>query len=430
VSDTGDVARGTRGPAAGAPTTPLAVAAGTARGTGLANRWAILALIMGAQTMANVGPLGLPAIAPLVRETFGLSVAQAGSFLSAYYIGPTLTSLPAGWLADRWGVTRTMVLGQILIAAGLLSVACSPSFALLLPMLVLAGAGYGMLNPTTAKAVIAWFPRRQRATVVGLKQVGLPLGGALGALLMPALALGMGWRAAVALSAGATLLLGVLTWALYRDPPAANGAARPAPGGPGLRVLRNRDLCLVSLTSLVFAGMQTVLMSYLVLYLEAAVGMPLVAAAGYLTMAQVAGMAGRVVFGLLSDRVFGGRRRVVLVIAGVGSCLCSLLIAVTGPGTSPWVLVPLAFAFGFFGIGWNGVQHTLLAELAGPRGAGTALGLGLAVSSFGVTVCPPLFGLAVERAGGFAPAWVGLAGLMAVALVLLLTVREGTMTRS
>ena len=74
----------------------------------MTNRWAVLALIMAAQTMANVGPLGLPSIAPLIREGLDLSVTQAGSFLSAYYIGPVLMSLPAGWLADRWGVRGAM----------------------------------------------------------------------------------------------------------------------------------------------------------------------------------------------------------------------------------------------------------------------------------------------------------------------------------
>ena len=59
----------------------------------MTNRWAVLALIMAAQTMANVGPLGIPSIAPLIRESLGLSVTQAGSFLSAYYIGPVLMSL-------------------------------------------------------------------------------------------------------------------------------------------------------------------------------------------------------------------------------------------------------------------------------------------------------------------------------------------------
>ena len=58
----------------------------------LTNRWAILVLVMGAQTMANVGPLGIPAIASLIRDEFGLTLTQAGSFLSVYYLGPVTMS--------------------------------------------------------------------------------------------------------------------------------------------------------------------------------------------------------------------------------------------------------------------------------------------------------------------------------------------------
>ena len=274
----------------------------------MTNGWAILALIMGAQTMANVGPLGIPAIAPLIRDSLGLSMTQAGSFLSAYYVGAALMSLPAGWMADRWGVASTMVAGQAVIALGLFAASGSGSFAMLIAIMILAGTGYGMLNPTTAKAVISWFPRRQRATVVGLKQVGLPLGGAVGALLMPPLALWMGWRVAVALSASMIALLAGLTWLFYRDPPRSEMEA-PAPREGSMRaVLRNRDLWLVSTTTLVFAGMQTVWLAFLVLYLQETVRVPLVTAAGYLVMAQVTGMIGRVGLGLLSDRGFGGRR--------------------------------------------------------------------------------------------------------------------------
>jgi len=392
------------------------------------NRWAILALIMAAQTMANVGPLGIPAIAPLIRQDLGLSMAQAGSFLSAYYVGTTLMSLPAGWMADRWGVLATMVLGQAVIATGLYAVAGTGSFSLLMIIMICAGMGYGMLNPTTAKAAIAWFPRRQRATAVGLKQVGLPLGGAVGASIMPPLALWLGWRPTVAVPASLIAVLGALTWLLYRDPPAAADGGGTTVGAASLRsVLGNRDLWLVSGATLIFAGVQTVWMSFLVLYLTEVLRVSLVNASRYLVMAQVMGMAGRVIFGMLSDRLFGGRRRIVLVIAGVGSTVCSLVMAGTGPGTSAWVLAPLALAFGFFGIGWNGVQHTLMAELVGPRGAGTAIGLGLAISSFGVTICPPIFGLAAERLGGFGVPWAGLGLVMAATLCLLIPVREGRM---
>jgi Fucose permease len=101
-------------------------------------------------------------------------VAEAGSFISAYYIGPSLMSLPAGWMADRWGVLPSMVLGQALIAVGLVAVGGSHAFPLMAACMVVSGAGYGILNPTTTKAGMAWFPPRQRATVVGLKQVGCP----------------------------------------------------------------------------------------------------------------------------------------------------------------------------------------------------------------------------------------------------------------
>jgi ACS family hexuronate transporter-like MFS transporter len=388
------------------------------------NRWAVLALIMAAQTMANVGPLGIPSIAPLIREGLGLSVTQAGSFLSAYYIGPVLMSLPAGWLADRWGVRGAMILGQALIAVGLGAVAMAPSFSFIVVILVLAGAGYGVLNPTTTKAGMAWFPPRQRATVVGLKQVGLPFGGALGALMMPPVAIAFGWRTAVALAAAVVGALAILTWALYRDLPEPE-AKGPAPARPGFwTVMANRDLWLVGVSTLIFAGVQTVFLAFLVLYLRDVVQIALVVAAKYLVTAQISGAIGRIGFGLLSDRLFGGRRRIVLAIAGLGSIACALALSATAPGTGPWRLTPLAVGIGVFGVGWNGVQHTLMAELAGPRAAGTAVGLGLAISSLGVTVCPPVFGMVVERLGGFGAAWITLAVGMVVALLLLIPVRE------
>jgi ACS family hexuronate transporter-like MFS transporter len=383
-------------------------------------RWRILALILTAQTVANIGPLGIPAIASLIRDDLGLTLAQAGSFLSAYYIGPLLMSLPAGTMADHWGIARTLILGQLVIALGLVAVSAADSYGLLITLMMAAGVGYGMLNPTSTKAVMAWSPPTQRATLVGLKQVGLPFGGALGAALLPALAVTAGWRTAVRVSAALIGMTAVASLALYRDPP---DLPPPAPGG-GRAVLLTRDLWLVALATLVFAGMQTVWMAFLVLYLKDVVGVSLLAAGRYLALAHVAGMGGRIAFGLLSDYVFGGGRRVPLALAGVGSTLCTLAIAGTGPGTSAALLVPLALVFGFVGIGWNGVQHTLMAELAGPRSAGTAVGLGLAVSSLGVAVAPPIFGWCVEWVGGYGGPWLGLALTMVGALGLLALVRE------
>ncbi|MGH7277381.1 MAG: MFS transporter [Candidatus Rokuibacteriota bacterium] len=388
-------------------------------------RWGIVALILTAQTLANIGPLGIPAIASLIRDDLGLTLAQAGSFLSAYYVGPALLSLPAGTLADSWGIKRTLVLGQLVIGLGLIAVSLSGSYAMLVLLMALAGCGYGLLNPTSTKAVILWSPPSQRATLVGLKQVGLPLGGAIGAVLLPVLALALGWRPAVVLSGLVIAITAVASLLVYRDPPGMPAPATAAGARSAVReVLSTRDLWLVAVATGGFAATQTVWMAFLVLYLHEHVEVSLLAAARYLALAQVAGMAGRVVFGMLSDRLFGGRRRLPLAIAGCGSALCSLAIAFTGPGASALLLVPLAAVFGFVGIGWNGVQHTLMAELAGARAAGTAVGLGLAISSVGVTIGPLIFGHFVSVSGGFRGPWIALALMMAAALALLSLVRE------
>jgi predicted MFS family arabinose efflux permease len=234
-----------------------------------------------------------------------------------------------------------------------------------------------------------------------------------------------GWRVAIIVSALVIMLSAVSSLLVYRDPPSIPARAPAARAwAPVAAVLRSRDLWLLSVSTLVFAGMQTVWMAFLVLYLQGVVGLSLLVASRYLALAQIGGMIGRVLFGVLSDRVFDGRRRAPLVLAGLGSTVCSIIIAFVGPGTTaPW-LAPLAAVFGFVGIGWNGVQHTLMAELAGPRAAGTAVGLGLAVSSFGVTAGPLLFGRAVELAGGYRGPWLGLAGAMVGGLALLTLVRE------
>ena len=388
-------------------------------------RWVILAVIVLAQTMANVGPLGIPAIASLIRDDFDLTLTQAGSFLSVYYLGPVTMSFFAGMLADRWGTAKTLVLGQSLIAGGLLAASAAPSYGVLLVLLGLAGVGYGTLNPASTTAAMSWFPPNQRATVVGLKQVGLPFGGMLGAVLMPALALRLGWREAIVAAALLIVACAVLSFVVYHDPPGEALQRRAAgEGGAVAAVLRSRDLWLVASATLIFAAMQTVWMAFLALYLQTVVGLALLAASRYLALAQAGGVLGRVAFGVLSDRTFRGRRRTPLAIAGCGSAVCSLVIAFTGPAAGPWLLTPLALVFGFFGIGWNGVQHTMMAELAGPRAAGTAVGLGLAVSSLGVMLGPPVFGWCVTAAGGYRGPWIGLSIVMLAGLALLAVVRE------
>ncbi len=389
-------------------------------------RFVVLALIMGVQTATNVGALGLPSLAPMIRADLGLSRQEAGSFISAFYVGGVLTSLPAGWLADRVGVRWTLLFGQGIVAACFAAMMLAADYAALTAAVLLAGVGYGAVNPTSTKGVLVWFPAASRATAVGIKQAGFPLGGAFGALLLPSLAGHLGWRGALGTAAGLIGLSAAAAGLGYREPP-ADGT--PGPGATPRRprvgkVLTSRPIWLVSLATFLFAAVQVAWISYLPLYLSEVAGLSAVAAGVVLGQAQLSGTLGRVVFGVLSDRVFGGRRLVVLVLAGVATAALCLATAWVGPRGTGLALSLVALGFGLTGIGWNGVHHTLLAEIAGRDSAATAVGLCLAVSSIGVIVGAPLFGAAADRLAAYDWGWYGLAAAMLVALALLAGVRE------
>ena len=392
-------------------------------------RFVALALIMAVQTASNLGALGLPALAPLLRDDLGLTRQEAGSFLSAFYVGGALTSFPAGWLADRIGVRWTLLAGQALVGVCFALMVLAPGYPSLLALVTLAGVGFGTVNPTSTKGVLVWFPARSRATVVGVKQAGFPLGGALGALALPTLAIraSLGWRGALAVAAGAILLSAAAVGFGYREPPRESAHAGGSRPGPRPRVvLASRPIWLVSWATFLYAAVQVSWISYAPLYLSEVVGLSVIGAGAVLGLAQGGGILGRVGFGVLSDRVLGGRRLIVLLGAGIASGLLCLATGRLAPGSPATWLALVALAFGVTGIGWNGVHHTLVAELAGRESAATAVGLCLAVSSLGVIAGAPLVGALSDRLGSYGPGWIALAGAMAVAVLLLLGVREPT----
>jgi predicted MFS family arabinose efflux permease len=263
--------------------------------------------------------------------------------------------------------------------------------------------------------------------VIGVKQAGFPLGGALGALSLPALALraGYGWRGALGVAAALIGLSAALAGLAYREPPRDAGAVEDAQARPRpRRILASRPIWLVSWATFLFAAVQVSWISYAPLYLSEVVGLSALGAGVVLGLAQAGGILGRVGFGMLSDRLLGGRRLGVLLGAGVASGALCLATGALAPGAGPAALALVALGFGMAGIGWNGVHHTLVAEIAGKESAATAVGLCLAVSSLGVIAGAPVVGAVADRLGTYGPAWTGLAGAMALAVILLLGVRE------
>ena len=105
--------------------------------------------------------------------------------------------------------------------------------------------------------------------------------------------------------------------------------------------------------------------------------------------------------------------------AGI-TCAMSLLIALFG-GSLGWALYPVLFVFGVCGIGWGGINLTLVG---GVELAGRVTSINSLITSSGVALGPILFGILVDTTGNYKDAWFLCTGLAAVCVIALLFVRE------
>lgn len=397
-------------------------------------RWVILFLAVLAQWSAALAGQVLAPLAPLFQPELGMTKAEVGIFSSATFAGALSILLVAGYLTDRFGIRKMMFWGQVVTGVLLLSMFSVGSALQAGLVMFAAGVGRGAVFPGASKAILDWFAPSARATAMGLKQTGAPVAGIVAAATLPAVALVMGWRAAVALAGILVIGSGITTLVLYRDPPRADQAPmRRASLRAGLKdTVRNRQLWMVSFIAVLLVMSQQSVVTYLALYFKEVVLVPLVpdeaarivAAGGYLALCQAGGVVGRIAWGAVSDRLFHGRRAVVLALLGSLSAIMSLGLANLDSGHPFWILAVIVFLAGTTIVGWNGVYHALVVETAGRKYAATGVGLSMTLGECGSTVGPPLFGFVVDVSGSYSTGWVFVGGLcLAGALMALASLR-------
>jgi sugar phosphate permease len=190
-------------------------------------------------------------------------------------------------------------------------------------------------------------------------------------------------------------------------------------------VLGNRNLLLLGGVTLLLAGVQLSLVGFLVLFLKERVGMSVAEAGRMLALAQGGGIVGRIGWGIVSDTLLGGRRKPIMMLIGLLAMVSSLGLALTGPGTPLAVIMATLAVAGVSSVGWNGINMTFVAELAGRQASATAAGMNLTASYLGIMILPPLFGLLVDVTGAYTSAFqVGAAASLA-SMVLVALIRPG-----
>jgi MFS family permease len=359
-----------------------------------------VAAMLATQALVSWAATAAPVLAPLAASDLGVAPHAVGYFVAIVYGTAALVGPASGAAIARFGAVRVSQACLVFSAVAMALLATGNQYLLLAAALAM-GLGYGPATPASSQLLVQIAPLHRMNVIFSIKQTGVPLGNALAGAILPGAALAFGWRGAAA--AVAVICLG-LTLALqpFRARfDARQGTARfrwrAALGGPLALVWRTPVIRGLALVSFAYAGMQVSLSTFLVIYLHSHLGMDVVAAGLMLAGAQLGGVAGRIIWGLVADHW----RDPMRVLGGLGLAMTAAA-AVTGAFTPAWpwlLMLAVSVLFGATAVGWNGVYLAHVARLAPAGRAGEMTG-GTSFFTFGGVMVAPAVVTGVLSAGG------------------------------
>src|SRR5213078_2446608 len=124
---------------------------------------------------------------PTLKSEYGLSLTETGVVLAAVGIGMLFTLLPWGLVADRVDERWVIATGLTGASALLVVASTTDAFASVTATLVGVGALGASVNAASGRAIMAWFPACELGLALGIRQTAIPIGGAVGAAVLPIL---------------------------------------------------------------------------------------------------------------------------------------------------------------------------------------------------------------------------------------------------
>ena len=353
--------------------------------------------------------LTLPVMAPVAAQALSVSPAMVGFYVSITYLGAMFASLTSGNTVSRFGPIRVSQLGLLLCALGL-CLCATPWLPVIAIGALLIGLGYGPITPASSQILARTTPADRMALVFSIKQTGVPLGAMMAGAIVPSLMLALNWQWTMVMVAIACVLSALLAQPLRQELDELRQANLPfqmsALTSPIRMVLGHRPLATMAACSFMFCMVQMSLTTYLVTYLHDDLSYGLVSAGLLLSVTQMGGMGGRILWGFVADKWLGAQKTLALLAALMA--LCSLTTALFLPVLPLWGIWMVLIVYGASAIGWNGVYLSEVARQAPEGKASVATGGTLTFTFLGVVIGPPIFGALSTAFGSYRAGFLAL----------------------
>jgi MFS family permease len=376
-------------------------------------RGGVLGLLCVFYALSYIDRVNISTAAPYIQQELGLSKAQLGIALSAFALPYALLQIFGGWLGDRVGARRTMTWLAVVWAVATAATGLAVGLASLVAARLLLGLGESAAFPTATQAMSRWMPEQLRALGQGIVHAASRLGNAAAPLVVGGLIVLGGWRLSFYVLGVLSLVWAAVWVRFYRDVPREHprttetelaelpnrGAAPERQTGTPWRAMLVA-LFPVLIVDFCYGWLLWVYLTWLPSLFKDEFGLKLGQFALYTSLVLLAGVAGDLVGGRLSDELLRRRdpvvaRRLPLVLGLTASLVCLAPVLVVHSLLATTISLALAF---FFLELTNSTIWALPMDVA-PDHAGAASGL--VNTGFGIAgvISPSVVGIILDRNG-------------------------------
>ncbi len=361
------------------------------------------ALVAGVFLLSTAGgayEIAPASVIPLVRAGLDIGPTAAGWLVSVMYATAVVASVPVGVVLNRVNVRRAVTVAAVsLLVAGVWGwvAATAGSYWWLFGSRILGGFAYVVFWNAGADLVGQAVDPTVRASAVSLFTASAPVGFALGQFGSPLVAGSLGWPAIFPVFA-AIAVLGVAVFLVAtagRSFGPAAGASVPD-RSQVLSVFSSPAVWILSTLCFLAFSLYLFLNSWLPSYLTAELDVPLALAGALTALFPAVGFVSRTSGGVLSDRVFQGRRRPVALLSFLGAApAIGGFVLFTRVG----VVVVLVVVSGFTIQLAIGLLFSYVTEVVSREVTTTAVSMMTSVGLFGAFLAPIVAGELIARAG-------------------------------
>jgi MFS family permease len=353
---------------------------------------------------------GLPLYYDFMVREFGWSRTQvtSGNALSKLIIGPLFGFL-AGWIIDRFGPRRIMLVGILLAGGALIGLGGMSALWMFYAFYLLNAIGYVCGGPLPNQVLLSQWFKEGRGKAMGFAYLGIGIGGALVPWLSYWMVQWWGWRGALR---GLGVLIVVLAWPMAyftkEAPPEGPAAASRGGVAPLRAVFRKPSFYLLAIGSMCSIAAVGGANQHLKLFMSLDASYSQGDAARVISLVLAFSIVGRLLMGWLADRM--PKKRVMLIIYLLVAAAIPLLFFASSSGA-------MAVFAAVFGIGLGGeylIIPLMAAELFGVGVLGRVMGIIVTADGVAEAVSPMLVGYLRDVTGSYR---AGFTGLVAVALV-------------